>query len=67
MDADLSGGPSAPQGGQESAQVPMQTRRTAAPNGIGPATPLSADHPGRLVPELYAAGRSGVPGQRSAP
>jgi hypothetical protein len=44
----------------------MQTRRTAAAGALGAATSLSAEGM-RERPELYVAGRSGLPGQRSAP
>lgn len=66
-DMDGSGGSSAPQvpHPQEAAPVPLQSRRTAAASALGPAASLSTDH-GKHVPELYAAGRPGLPGQRSA-
>ncbi|MEU9213297.1 helix-turn-helix domain-containing protein [Streptomyces sp. NPDC048415] len=57
---------------QESAgpgPVPMQTRRTAAAGTLGPATSSASlrPDPGKDRPELYAAGRPSLPGQRSAP
>jgi transcriptional regulator GlxA family with amidase domain len=57
---------------QESAgpgPVPMQTRRTAAAGTVGPATSSASlrPDPGKDRPELYAAGRPSLPGQRSAP
>ncbi|MDT0462524.1 MULTISPECIES: helix-turn-helix domain-containing protein [Streptomyces] len=72
-DPDGPGGPMAPQVAQEAAPVPMQTRRTAAASSLGAAASLAADHHGkhvdhpvRHVPELYAASRPSLPGQRSA-
>jgi hypothetical protein len=66
-DAEGAVGPAAPQAAQESAQVPMQTRRTPPANALGTTAPLPTDHPGKQVPELYAAGRPSLPGPRSAP
>ncbi|MEU6093381.1 helix-turn-helix domain-containing protein [Streptomyces sp. NPDC047079] len=72
-DPDGPGGPAAPQMMQEAAPVPLQTRRTAAASALGHTASLSTDHhgkhvdhPGRHVPELYAASRPSLPGQRSA-
>jgi hypothetical protein len=47
----------------------MQTRRTAAAGTVGPATSSASlrPDPGKDRPELYAAGRPSLPGQRSAP
>ncbi|MEV6024232.1 helix-turn-helix domain-containing protein [Streptomyces sp. NPDC052036] len=72
-DPDGPAGPVAPQVAPEAAPVPMQTRRTAAASSLGAAASLSTDrhgkhvdHPVRHVPELYAASRPSLPGQRSA-
>ncbi len=64
-DTDGTGGTTSPQVPQEAAPLPMQTRRTAAASALGPSASVSTDN-GKHVPELYAAGRGGLPGQRSA-
>ncbi|WP_405917040.1 helix-turn-helix domain-containing protein [Streptomyces sp. NBC_00728] len=59
-------GPPASLHQEHSGPVPMQTRRTATAGALGAAAALSAEAM-RERPELYAAGRPSLPGQRSAP
>jgi hypothetical protein len=49
--------------------LPMQTRRTAAASALGPTASSASlpTDPGKHGPDLYAAGRPSLPGQRSAP
>ncbi|WP_328364100.1 helix-turn-helix domain-containing protein [Streptomyces sp. NBC_00457] len=45
--------------------VPMQTRRTAAANAVGPSPSLAATASGEHGREAYAGSRATLPGQRS--
>ncbi|MGA4848995.1 GlxA family transcriptional regulator [Streptomyces sp. G5(2025)] len=50
----------------EAGPVPTQTRRTAAAGALSPSASLPAE-PGKPNSDVYAPGRTPLPGQRSAP